>query len=325
MKQYFDFQDVRIVPKKCIVDSRKECDTSVMFGNIKFDMPVYPANMKSVVNIDTCKFFARNQWFYTMHRFDINFIDFIIEMNNEDLFTSISVGINDDSYVVLESIYQELLMVDYITIDVANAWSEKTHKMITFIKNKFPDTFLIVGNVATPSAVEELTSWGVNAIKVGIAPGSVCTTYLKTGVGTKGLQLSTIEECSCTSNVPIIADGGIVEHGDIAKALCCGATLVMAGSLFAGYDQSSGRVIEIEDWTRGKGLAEYTRYKEYYGSASKTNKGESSNIEGKKILIPHRGDMSNLLIELKEDLQSSISYSGSKDIEGLSSCEYLVI
>ena len=91
--------------------------------------------------------------------------------------------------------------------------------------------------------------------------------------------------------------------------------MVMAGSLFAGYDQSAGNILEIEKWE--KGHAEYDRYKEYYGSASKTNKGEYINVEGKKILIPHRGDMSKLLAELKEDLQSSISYVGGKKLMDL--------
>lgn len=315
MQQLFDYKDIRIIPKKCVVDSRKDCDTSVVFGGRTFDMPVYPANMKSVVDEETCHFFAKNNWFYTMHRFGVDVIEFIRTMNIKNLFTSISVGINQDSYDDLERIYQEPLTVDYVTIDVANAWSEKTHRMIDFIRTKFPETFLIVGNVATPEAVEELTSWGAMACKIGIAPGSVCITYSKTGVGTHGWQASAVQNCAFVSKVPIIADGGIVEHGDIAKAIACGATMVMAGSLFAGYDQSAGRTIEIENWE--KGHAEYTRYKEYFGSASKTNKGEAINVEGKKILIPHRGDMSRLLTELKEDLQSSISYIGGKKLNDL--------
>ena len=179
-KDLFDYKDVRIVPKKCVVNSRKECDTSILLGNRVFDMPVYPSNMKSVVDIDTCKFFARNNWFYTMHRFGMSPVDFIMEMNKEKLFTSISVGVNKDSYDQLETFYQECLVVDYITIDVANAWSEKTHKMIDFIRNKFPETFLIVGNVASVEACQALSNWGAMACKVGIGPGSVCITYLKT-------------------------------------------------------------------------------------------------------------------------------------------------
>jgi len=293
------YQNIFLKPQMCMVESRKQCNTGVVFGDRQFAMPIYPANMKSVVNIDTCKFLALHGWFYTMHRFEIDVLEFIREMDKECLFTSISVGINEDSYEILESIYQEPLTVDYITIDVANAWSQKCYEMIMFIKDKFPETFLIVGNVATAAAVDSIEDYGADAIKVGIAGGSVCITKNKTGIHRP--MVSTILDCvSARKKVPIIADGGIVEHGDIAKALACGAEMVMAGSLFAGYDQSAGSLIEIND----------TEYKEYYGSASKHNKNEIKNIEGKKTLIKYRGDMTRLLTELKEDLQSSISYLG---------------
>lgn len=308
-----NYSDVFLKPKKCIVDSRKDCDTSVTLGNRTFDMPIYPANMKSVVNRETCIFFAKNNWFYTMHRFGLDIMDFIIDMNKLGLFTSISVGINEDSYRVLEQIYQEPLTVDYITIDVANAWSDKTRMMMNFIKEKFPETFLIVGNVATSEAVEELEKWGADAIKCGISCGKVCITKNKTAVSRP--MISCLLDCCGFAKVPIIADGGIVEHGDMARAIASGATLIMAGSLFAGYDQSAGDIIEIENWEKGHAI--YTRYKEYFGSASKHNKNECVNIEGKKILIPHRGDMNRLLIELKEDLQSSISYIGGDKLNDL--------
>lgn len=312
---FFDYNNVRLIPKKCIVNSRRFCDTSVQLGNMSFNMPVYPANMKSVVNVATCKYMARNNWFYTMHRFGVDLFDFIIEMQKEDLFTSISVGVNEDSYKVLYSIYNEPLEVDYITIDVANAWSEKCKMMIKYIRDKFPETFLIVGNVATPDAIEELSEWGAMAIKVGIGPGAACTSYLKTGVGTRGWQLSAVQQCSNISSVPIIADGGIVNHGDIAKAIACGADMVMAGSLFAGYDQSSGEIVEIDN----------IKYKEYYGSASEYNKKERINIEGKKILVTYKGDMDKLLEELKQDLQSAISYVGASDLEGLQKADFYIL
>lgn len=314
-----NYSDIFLKPQKCIVDSRKECDTSVQLGNRTFDMPIYPSNMKSVVDIDTCKYFAERNWFYTMHRFGVNIIDFIAEMDSCNLFTSISVGINQDSYIQLEKVYQELLDIDYITIDVANAWSEKTHKMIDFIKTKFPDSFLIVGNIGTYEACQELQEWGADALKIGLAGGKVCITKNKTGFHIP--MVETITDClnkkgeQSDIKIPLIADGGIQEHGDVAKAICCGADIVMAGSLFAGYDQSAGDIIEIED----------QMYKEYYGSASQYNKNEYINVEGKKILIKYKGDISKLLRELKEDLQSSISYSGSKNLKGLKRCEYLEI
>lgn len=315
MVKQIGYRDISLIPKKCIVESRNRCDTSVVFGGEEFHMPVYPSNMKSVVDIETCKYMANQGWFYTMHRFDIDVFDFVLRMVEEKLFISISVGINTDSYEVLQRIYHESLPVDYITIDVANAWSEKTRKMISFIKDKFPITFLIVGNVATSEAARDIENWGADAIKVGIAGGSVCITKNKTGIHRP--MVSTIKECvaATASDTIIIADGGVVEHGDIAKAIACGATMVMAGSLFAGYDQSAGSIIEIED----------TMYKEYYGSASKHNKNEIKNVEGKKTLIKYRGDMGRLLTELKEDLQSSISYTGGQSLSDLNFVEYFEI
>ncbi|MFA5599317.1 MAG: GMP reductase [Phenylobacterium sp.] len=301
------YADINLLPNKCIVDSRKECDTSVQFGPMKFDMPVYASNMKSVVNEDTCIFFAKNNWFYTMHRFGVDPVAFCSIMQDLSLYISISAGVNEDSYEQLLSLKRNGFCPDYITIDVANAWSDKTRRMAEYIKENFPRTFLIVGNIATGCAAADMERWGtIDAIKVGQAAGSVCITRHKTGFSRP--MVTTILDCvSRLDNTPIIADGGICEHGDIAKAISLGAKMVMAGSLFAGYDQSAGQVIEIED----------KMYKEYYGSASKYNKDSQTNIEGKKILIPYKGDMFRLIRELKEDLQSSISYAGGKKLDDL--------
>lgn len=307
------YKDISLKPQKCIVNNRSECDTSVKFGNHIFAMPVCPANMKSVVNIETCKFMAKNNWFYIMHRFGIDMVQFSIEMRKNNYIVSISVGINEDSYETLNSLLKNKIEPDFITIDVANAWSNKTEKMTRWIKEKFKKTFLIVGNVATSEAVKEIQEWGANIIKVCMANGKVCITKNKTGVSRP--SVSTILDCIKVAKIPLIADGGIVEHGDIAKAIVLGSSMIVAGSLFAGYEQSAGNIIEIDD----------TEYKEYYGSASKHNKEELKNIEGKKILIKYKGDMSRLLRELKEDLQSSISYCGAKNIEELKGKEYYII
>jgi GMP reductase len=127
----------------------------------------------------------------------------------------------------------------------------------------FPGSFLIGGNIATADAARDLESWGCDAIKAGIAGGRVCITKNKTGFHRP--MISTVRDCVSAVSVPVIADGGIVEHGDMAKALACGASMIMAGSLFAGYDESAGEIVEIN----GK------HYKEYFGSASQFNKGAS--------------------------------------------------
>ncbi|MHA1470167.1 MAG: GMP reductase [Candidatus Asgardarchaeia archaeon] len=314
MEKQLSYSDISLIPKKCIVSSRGHIDTSVQLGKHIFNMPIYPANMKSVVDMKTCQFFAKHNWFYTMHRFDVNYGFFITTMKQHEYLTSVSVGISWGSKNQLEGLLKDNQIPDYITIDVANAWSDEARQMTTFIKDNFPETFLIIGNVATGDAVKEIEGWGVDAIKCGIAGGSVCITKNKTGVHRP--MVSTILDCvRAREKVIIIADGGVVEHGDIAKALACGADMVMAGSLFAGYEQSAGNIIEIED----------NMYKEYYGSASKYNKQEYNNIEGKKILIKFRGNMERLMGELKEDLQSAISYIGGNKIEDLKSSAYYLL
>jgi GMP reductase len=306
------YKDINLIPRKCIVDSRQECDTSVVFGNRTFSMPVYPANMKSVVDENTCEFLAKNNWFYTMHRFGVDQVRFIKMMHKQKLFASISIGVNGDSQEELENILDSEDIPEYITIDVANAWSEKVRQKIEWIKKYMPNVFLIVGNIATKEAAKDLQNFGVSAIKVGIAGGKVCISKNKTGFFRP--MVSALEDCRSVS-VPIIADGGIEQHGDIARALVCGATMVMAGYLFCGYSESAGEVIEIDD----------RQYKQYYGSASKYNKEQQKNIEGRKILIPYRGSMEHLLKEMHEDLQSSISYGGGKSLEVFKEVEYKVI
>jgi len=145
---------------------------------------------------------------------------------------------------------------------------------------------VIAGNVATPEAVIDLENWGADATKVGIGPGKVCITKLKTGFGTGGWQSVGAEVVRAWPTKPIIADGGIRDHGDIAKSVRFGAAMVMIGSLFAGHEESPGP--DRWKWTA-------SCYKEYYGSASDFNKGEYKHVEGKRILEPIKGRLADTL------------------------------
>jgi IMP dehydrogenase/GMP reductase len=165
---------------------------------------------------------------------------------------------------------------------------------------------VIAGNVATPEAVIDLENWGADATKVGVGPGKVCITKLKTGFGTGGWQLSALKWCARVATKPIIADGGIRSHGDIAKSIRFGATMVMIGSLFAGHEESPGKTVEVDG----------ELFKEYYGSASDFNKGEYKHVEGKRILEPIKGKLADTLIEMEQDVQSSISYAGGTQADG---------
>jgi len=187
----FDFDDINLIPKKCIVDSRSECDTSLKFGNHTFKLPIVPANMECVLDMDLSRKLAENGYFYILHRFftDQMILAFINNMNKDNLVTSISLGVNKDSYDLIDKITKYELKVDFITIDIAHGHSIKMEQMIKFLKENMPNTFIIAGNVSTVEAVFELEKWGADAIKVGIGPGCfIPTSEVKTLEGLKSLQ-----------------------------------------------------------------------------------------------------------------------------------------
>lgn len=314
--EVFDFEDVQLIPNKCVVSSRSECNTQVQFGPRTFRIPVVPANMQTVINEELAVWFAENDYFYIMHRFDeAARKPFIKMMREKGLYTSISVGIKPYEFQFIRELVEEDLIPDYVTIDVAHGHSEDVLDMIRFIKELMPSAFLIAGNVATPEAVRELENAGADATKVGVGPGRVCITKLKTGFGTGGWQLAAIRHCAKAARKPIIADGGIRHHGDIAKAFRFGASMVMIGSLLAAHEESPGRTREID----GK------VYKEYFGSASEYQKGERKNVEGKIEMIANRGRLADTLIEMEQDLQSSISYAGGRDLDSLRTVDYVIV
>jgi GMP reductase len=250
-----------------------------------------------------------------MHRFDLDNVAFARRMRERDLFVSISSGVKPHDFEIIDRLAAEGLGADYITIDIAHGHADSVRKTIDHIKSKLPKTFVIAGNVATPEAVIDLENWGADATKVGVGPGKVCITKLKTGFGTGGWQLSALKWCARVATKPIIADGGIRHHGDIAKSVRFGASMVMIGSLFAGHEESPGRTVEVDG----------AYYKEYYGSASDFNKGEYKHVEGKRILEPIKGKLADTLREMREDLQSSISYAGGRQLADLKRVNYVIL
>lgn len=316
MDNVFDYEDIQLIPAKCVVNSRSECDTSVEFGGRTFRMPVVPANMQTIIDEKIAVFLAENNYFYIMHRFHPEKrIDFIKDMKARGLYASISVGVKEEEYRFIEQVAEEQLKPEYITIDIAHGHSDAVIRMIQHIKKHLPESFVIAGNVGTPEAVRELENAGADATKVGIGPGKVCITKIKTGFGTGGWQLAALRWCAKAASKPIIADGGIRTHGDIAKSVRFGASMVMIGSLFAGHEESPGETIERD----GK------IYKEYFGSASEFQKGERKNVEGKKMYVEHKGSLKDTLIEMEQDLQSSISYAGGRTLQAIRNVDYVVV
>ncbi|TAA72502.1 GMP reductase [Planococcus salinarum] len=316
MENVFDYEDIQLVPAKAIVNSRSECDTSVVFGGRTFRLPVVPANMQTIIDEKTALYLAENDYFYILHRFKPEErISFIKDMHSRNLFASISVGVKEEEYIFINQLAEAGLTPEYITIDVAHGHSDAVINMIKHIKKVVPQSFLIAGNVGTPEAVRELENAGADATKVGIGPGKVCITKIKTGFGTGGWQLAAVRLCSKAASKPIIADGGIRTHGDIAKSVRFGASMVMIGSLFAGHEESPGETVERDG----------VLYKEYFGSASEFQKGEKKNVEGKKMFVEYRGALQDTLTEMEQDLQSSISYAGGDKLDAIRHVDYVIV
>ncbi|OLO28167.1 GMP reductase [Alkalihalophilus pseudofirmus] len=316
MDNVFDYEDIQLIPAKSVVNSRSECDTSITFGDQTFKLPVVPANMQTIIDEEIATFLAENGYFYIMHRFQPEKrLSFIKDMKSRGLFASISVGVKEEEYGFIQQLADEQLSPEYITIDIAHGHSNAVIEMIQHIKKLLPQSFVIAGNVGTPEAVRELEHAGADATKVGIGPGKVCITKIKTGFGTGGWQLAALRWCAKAASKPVIADGGIRTHGDIAKSIRFGASMVMIGSLFAGHEESPGETIEKD----GK------LCKEYFGSASEFQKGEKKNVEGKKMYVEHKGSLKDTLKEMEEDLQSSISYAGGNKLDAIRHVDYVVV
>lgn len=331
----FDFEQINLVPQKCIVESRSECDTSVKLGNFTFKMPVIPANMECVIDQTLAIQLGQKGYFYVMHRFLSNeeILNFITGINSMNELTnpeykipvSISVGVNQESYDLIDILSdvwnplrdrtrdQSNYNVDFITIDIAHGHAVKMEKMIKYIREKLPNVFIIAGNVSTLEAVKDLADWGADAAKVGIGPGSACTTWPATGFGSRNCQASTILECS-KHYIPIIADGGIRVPADIAKSIVLGATMVMVGGMMSGFKDSPGNLIDVNG----------VKKKEFWGSASQFQSNKTNRIEGTKYLIDFK-DRSILdeIIYLQECLQSSISYGGGNNLSSLKNVKFI--
>jgi GMP reductase len=311
MEKFLYYDDIYLVPNYSELESRSDADTSILFGRNKFQLPVVPSNMMSVINADWAKWLCDNHYFYVMHRFDKITVPFVRLANEEEWdVISISTGVNDDSLAELEILKNDKCTIDYITIDVAHGHHIKVKNRIEDIKTLFPDTFLIAGNTSTPKATVDLEDWGADATKCLIGTGSACSTKYQTGFHVP--SFSCIKECAEYAKKPIIADGGAKHYGDIAKALVAGATMVMGGGMFASCKDSPAPFVD------GK--------KHYFGNASVTAKGQNLHVEGFDLQIEMAEvSLKERMLEIKQALQSSISYAGGKDLDAFQGVKYVTI
>lgn len=307
-KQLF-YEDVVLVPRCSELVTRQHADTFEQATGTR--IPVVPANMRCVISIPLARQLDKNGYFYIMHRFDIDIVNFVEIANKEKWnIVSVSLGVKSQDKEIVKRLHDAKLRVDYVTIDIAHGYSVLMKEMIAYCKEYLPSTSVIAGNVCTTPAIVELENWGADFIKVGIGNGASCITKDKTGFLSP--MFSCVLECASVARVPIIADGGIRCNGDIAKALVAGASIVMAGGLFAQCVDSPAVTIDGE--------------KQYYGSASQFNKNHTNNIEGKMLHIK-QSPLTYLekMEEIEQDLQSAISYGGGERLKDLRRVEWRTV
>jgi IMP dehydrogenase len=311
----YTFDDVLLVPRHSEIKNRKDVNTSVNFGKgINLAIPIVSANMKNVTESTMAKKLNHMGGLPILHRFynsrkeymaDFAAAAYICEEN-----VGVSFGVNERDFIDYFMNDNNAPPPKVICVDIAHGDSKSCAETTEYIAKKYPDVLLISGNVATKAGARTLYNAGANVIKVGIGPGSLCTTRLETGNGVPQLTaLADVYEYSLGTDTgsgrgfKIIADGGISKAGDIVKALCF-SDAVMLGNLLAGTDEAPGHVI--------KGLDDKL-YKEYVGSSTH----KQDHIEGVSALVPYRGPVDNVIESLMQGLKSGMSYQNAANLEEL--------
>jgi len=316
------FDDVLLVPKLTTVESRSQVDlTTFLTKKIKLEIPLISANMDTVTESRMAIELAKLGGIGIIHRFlTIEAqVEEVKKVKKEKLLVGAAIGIRGDYLERTKALIKA--GVDVIVIDIAHGYSTFLLKVLNELTKKFPKTEFIAGNVATAEATEALIKNGASAVKVGIGPGALCTTRIITGAGVP--QLTAIAECVEVANkynIPIIADGGIRQSGDIVKALAAGASTVMIGTLFAGCEESPAltffRNNKKYKLTRGMAslMANFDRQKK---DESVKRDLKRYAAEGVEAVVPYRGNVSDLVHQLLGGVRSGFSYCGAKNIKEL--------
>lgn len=320
-----DFKDVLIRPKRSTLGSRKDVDITREFtfkwsGKAYKGVPIIAANMDGVGTFSMARSFIEYESGVSvaLHKhYPLEKLTefFSVQGAGENVWYSIGM-VKADQEKLEEFLKISPNSIDKICVDVANGYSEHFLDFVKRIRDTVPELTIMAGNVVTGEMVEELILSGVDVVKVGIGPGSVCTTRKMTGVGYP--QLSAIIECADAAHGLgglICADGGCTVPGDIAKAFGAGADFVMLGGMLAGHDQSEQGVTEIDG----------QKFLQFYGMSSDTamtkHKGgvaEYRASEGKTVKIPYRGDVSGTLQDILGGIRSCCTYVGATRLKELS-------
>ena len=323
-----DYSDVLFRPKRSTLKSRKDVDLNrkYTFKHSRLSwkgIPIIASNMDGVGEIDVAKKLSSHKLMTALTKqHDINQIGTIYKRNIFFDSIALSCGTSKDSYNRLNSILKKYPKFKFICIDVANGYSENFSNFVSEVRKKYPKKTIIAGNVVTADMTQELVLSGADIVKVGIGPGSVCTTRIQTGVGYP--QLSAVMECADAAHglgAHIIADGGCTCPGDVAKGFGAGADFVMLGGMLAGHKEGGGDIIEENG----------TKFIEFYGSSSEEanekHYGGLANYrssEGKKVKIQMKNSLDNTIRDILGGVRSSCTYVGASSLKQLSKCTTFV-
>lgn len=318
-----DFKDVLFVPKRSTLRSRSDVDLNrnYIFKHSQqafSGVPIMASNMDGVGTFAMADVLRTFPLFTCLVK-SYNMTDWSNNYDNVDLdYTAISTGISENDWTRLQSILIAHNEIKYICIDVANGYSEYFGDFVSKVRAKYPNKTIIAGNVVTADMTHELILRGADIIKVGIGPGSVCTTRIQTGVGYP--QLSAIIECADAAhglNGHIIADGGCTCPGDVAKAFGAGADFVMLGGMLAGHDEGGG---EVKDGlVTFYGMSSDTAMDKHHGGVA-----DYRSSEGKTVSVPYRGAVENTVLDILGGLRSTCTYVGAPTLKQLSKCTTFV-
>ena len=340
-----DYKDVLICPKRSTLKSRSQVrlERKFKFRNSKAEyegVPLMAANMDGVGTFEMADKLAEGGMFtclvktYTVEQLTEYFNSGIPERTAN---VAMSIGTSDEDWCKLEIVHQIVKdKLKYVCMDIANGYSDHFAAHVRKVRKAFPDLVIIAGNVVTREMTEELILSGADIVKVGIGPGSVCTTRIQTGVGYP--QLSAVIECADAAHGlggHIIADGGCSNPGDVAKAFAGGADFVMLGGMLAGHNEGGGHVITKTYTTNevdpnaaiGTYKKETKEFVQFYGmsseSANDKHFGGLKNYrssEGRTVLVPYRGEVARTVQEILGGVRSTCTYAGAMKLKQLAKC-----
>ena len=323
-----DYTDVLFRPKRSTLSSRKDVDLNRTYkfkysNNEWSGIPIMAANMDGVGELGVAEKMSEfNMITCLTKQHDIKKLKQYKKIKSIYKNLALSVGIKKEDFDNLDKLLKEFNFIKFICIDVANGYSERFSKFIKSVRDKYPTKTIIAGNVVTADMTQELVLNGADIVKVGIGPGSVCTTRIQTGVGYP--QLSAVMECADAAHglgAHIIADGGCTCPGDVAKGFGGGADFVMLGGMLAGHDEGKGKVVKSNG----------SKFIEFYGSSSlEANKKHYGGLsdyrssEGRIVRVKYRGKIKDTISNILGGIRSSCTYVGAPSLKQLSKCTTFV-